>query len=145
MIAREAIVNLHNWERENIPQGDSSEAREILLWLLHLEKSSKPVGDLYKNVNASQPTIRKCLKLFVANDLAALCVSNSDKRNRYIVATSKLEVLGNEYLKQIQKIALESQTLAGQQTDNQPIHEQGEAISTSPYGEGRFDKIHSSV
>lgn len=101
----QALESLHKWERQNLPGADSAQGTEVLLWLLKSQSTPRPLKDLYRSSRISEPTIRACLKTFVALGFAVIESNGHDMRTRFARATPKLEMTINEYRRRFQIVA----------------------------------------
>lgn len=111
------LQKLCTWERENLPNGGSLESRAVFVWLLKLERSGRPLKELYQQVITSEPTMRKCIRSFAEHGLVVIQGSNFDRRSLLVFATPKLERLAEEYLKQIRLIVSEDTQLGVETND----------------------------
>ena len=85
------------WQRENLPTIDTKQGMALLIWLLKNEGRPVPIGRLYKESRSSEPTMRECVKAFVALDLARIETTANDTRYRLLYATPKLQQTIQEY------------------------------------------------
>ena len=93
----QALESLHCWERENLPSAGTPQGAEVLVWVLKGRQKPRPLKDLYRSSRFSEPTIRACLKVFVAQGFVIIESNGADMRTRFARATSKLEAVVNEY------------------------------------------------
>ncbi len=93
----QALESLHHWERENLPTAGTPQGAEVLVWLLKCRHKPRPLKDLYRSSRFSEPTIRACLKVFVAQGFVVIESNGADMRTRFARATAKLEAVVNEY------------------------------------------------
>jgi hypothetical protein len=93
----QALESLHWWERENLPSAGTPQGAEVLVWLLKCRQQPMPLKDLYRSSRFSEPTIRACLKVFVAQGFVFIESNGADMRTRFARATAKLEAVVNEY------------------------------------------------
>lgn len=101
----EAISAFHQWERENIPEVESPQGVEILLWLAKQSLRPRSLKDLYRSSQLSEPTLRSCLKKFVKNGLATIEPLPGDSRVKILKATSDLEKLMLLYEEKFRNVA----------------------------------------
>lgn len=93
----QALEALHCWERENLPTAGTPLGAEVLVWLLKCRQKPRPLKDLYRSSRFSEPTIRTCLKVFVAQGFVVIESNGADMRKRFARGTAKLEAVVNEY------------------------------------------------
>jgi DNA-binding transcriptional ArsR family regulator len=83
----------------------------LFLWLLKNDGQGVSVGQLYKAIGISGPTMRKVIDAFVDAGLATIELDGTDSRLRLIRGTAKLERKLHEYrelLMQAGKVAAPS-------------------------------------
>lgn len=95
-----ALDDLHRWQRENLPEAETPQGTEILLWLLKSRAKPRPLKDLYRSSRFSEPTLRACLRSFIESALVELEMNGRDKRNRLARVTPKFESTVEAYHKQ---------------------------------------------
>jgi DNA-binding MarR family transcriptional regulator len=93
----EALELLQLWERQNLPGIDSRQGMALLLWLLKNDGRARRIGDLYKTVRISEPTMREVVKAFADHGLAVIEPDSKDPRYRLIRGTDKLKQKVEEY------------------------------------------------
>ena len=93
----EALELLYQWQQKNLPGIDSRQGTMLLIWLLKNSGQSRPIGELYKTGRISEPTMRGCVRTFVAHGLAVIERDEADARHRFIRGTAKLLQKVQEY------------------------------------------------
>jgi hypothetical protein len=101
----QALELLHRWERENLPGADTPQGSEVLVWLLKSKNRPRPLKDLYRSSRFSEPTVRSCLKIFVAHGFVNIESNGEDMRTRFARGTFKLEKTVNEYRRRFHEVA----------------------------------------
>jgi len=101
----ETLERCLHWQRANLPATDTRQGLQLLIWLLKNEGQALPVGDLYRSTNASEPTMREAVKLFIDHGLAAIETGCEDSRLRLIGSTGKLKTTVAEYRRQLIALA----------------------------------------
>jgi hypothetical protein len=100
-----ALELLHKWERENLPGADTPQGSEVLVWLLKSMPKPRPLKDLYRSSRFSEPTVRACLKIYVAHGFVNIASNGQDMRTRLARATPKLEKTIVEYRRRFHEVA----------------------------------------
>ena len=101
----EALANLQQWQRDNIPGGGSAVSIEVLLWLLRTRHEPCPLKDLYLSSRASEPTVRKMLREYVHAGLIELEIDDDDHRNRHPRVTSRFDAVMSLYKQELARFA----------------------------------------
>jgi DNA-binding MarR family transcriptional regulator len=100
-----ALDDLHRWQRQFLPEAESPQGTEILIWLLKGKGKSRPLKDLYRSSRFSEPTLRACLRSFIDCGLVEFEVNGRDMRNRLARVTPKFEETVEAYRKQFGTVA----------------------------------------
>ena len=101
----EALANLQQWQRDNIPAGGSAGSIEVLLWLLKTRHEPRPLKDLYLSSRASEPTVRKMLREYVHAGLIELEIDDDDHRNRHPRLTPRFDEVMARYQQELARLA----------------------------------------
>jgi len=75
--------------RAVVPGFETSQGAEVVLWLL-ASKGQRPLKDLYRSSQFSEPTARSCLMRLVDQGFATVEGIADDQRQRYARPTPKL-------------------------------------------------------
>ncbi len=108
-----ALDHLHRWQRDNLPESESPQGNEILIWLLKCKSRPRPLKDLYRSSRFSEPTLRAYLRAFVDCGLVELTVNGDDMRNRFACVTPKFEATIDAYRRRFGEVALLIETVEG--------------------------------
>lgn len=101
-----ALDHLHQWQRENLPECESPQGNDVLMWLLKGEGTPRPLKDLYRSSRFSEPTLRSSLRAFVDRGLVELEVNGHDMRNRFARVTPKFVQTIEAYRQRFGEIAV---------------------------------------
>ena len=102
----DVLHRLYGWEHANLPGHGSAEAREVLLWLLSQPRGrDRLLKDLYRSSSFSEPTMRACLKHFVADGYIEIEMHGDDFRGKSVRPTAKLSQTLAAYQEQFLSIA----------------------------------------
>ena len=101
----EALAQLQQWQRENLPAADSPVSAEIMVWLLKTRSAPRPLKDLYLSSQASEPTVRKILRAFVDAGLIELEIDEDDHRNRFPRLTPRFDSVVSDYQQALARLA----------------------------------------
>lgn len=97
----QALDRLYSWQREHLPGIETRQGMALLIWLLKREADAQPVGELYRSVSFSEPTMRDALRLFIKHGLAVATADGNDSRRRLVSSTPKLRRVVDEYRYQL--------------------------------------------
>lgn len=97
-----ALDDLHRWQRENLPDAETPQGTEILIWLLKSKAKPRPLKDLYRSSRFSEPTLRACLRSFIDGGLIEFEVNGKNMRNRLARVTPKFESTIEAYRRQFE-------------------------------------------
>lgn len=101
-----ALDHLHQWQREHLPECESPQGNDVLMWLLRCEGLPRPLKDLYRSSRFSEPTLRSSLRAFVDRGLVEIEVNGDDMRNRFARVTPKFVQTIEAYRQQFGEIAV---------------------------------------
>ena len=101
-----ALDHLHQWQREHLPECESPQGNDVLMWLLKCEGTPRPLKDLYRSSRFSEPTLRSTLRAFVDRGLIELEVNDNDMRNRFARVTPKFVQTISAYRQRFGEIAV---------------------------------------
>lgn len=101
-----ALDHLHHWQREHLPECESPQGNDVLMWLLKCEGLPRPLKDLYRSSRFSEPTLRSSLRSFVDRGLVEIEVNGDDMRNRFARVTPKFVQTIEAYRQQFGEIAV---------------------------------------
>ena len=93
----QALECLYRWEQRNLPGSSPRHRMALFLRLLRNNGRGVSVGQLYKAIGISGPTMRKIIDAFVDAGLATIELDGTDSRLRLIRGTATLEKKLEEY------------------------------------------------
>lgn len=108
MVLWEELERLSRWQRENLPMTDTCQGMALLVWLLKNGGEGRPIGQLYLESRNSEPTMRDCVKAFVAQGLAVTEPNETDTRQRLLRGTVKLQQKVREYRELLRRVTEEA-------------------------------------
>jgi hypothetical protein len=91
------LQSVEQWGRSNLAGADPRYAWTLIIWLMKNRDRSSSVGDLYREVQISESTMRPVVRAFVAAGLAEIEVDPADNRRQLIRGTDKLDDLAQDY------------------------------------------------
>lgn len=101
----EALEGLHRWEQHSLPGSSPRHRMALFLFLLKNDGRAISVGQLYKAIGMSGPTMRKVVDAFVDAGLATIALDDKDSRLRLIRGTAMLERKLEEYRELFMQVA----------------------------------------
>lgn len=106
--------------RAVVPGFETSQGAEVVIWLL-ASKGQRPLKDLYRSSQFSEPTARSCLMRLVDQGFAAVEGTVDDQRQRFARPTAKLLEAFAGYRAVLLRVATAAEAdshSAGQQSTN---------------------------
>ena len=117
----QALECLHQWEQQSLPGNSLRHRMALFLRLLKNDGRGISVGQLYKEIGISGPTMRKVIDAFVDEGLATIEVDGKDSRLRLVRATPTLE----RKLKEYREFLMQAATLARPSPPSSEEEEEG--------------------
>jgi hypothetical protein len=95
-----SVINVRNWEKNNLPIEQSALALDIFLLIAYNTLKNKPLTlkSLFHSIDFSEAGIRKHLRRLLREEWCLLVGADHDKRLRHVVAQPKMLAVLEEYV-----------------------------------------------
>jgi len=95
-----SVINVRNWEKNNLPIEQSALALDIFLLIAYNTLKNKPLTlkSLFHSIDFSEAGIRKHLRRLLREEWCLLVGADHDKRLRHVVAQPKMLAVLEDYV-----------------------------------------------